>query len=147
MSNGRDVLDHGNFETDSLKRTDGGFTALAGATLEGKTYTLVKDEDAEDTDEKDDSVWSYGDESADIEELSSAISALTADSFTDTAEAGKQEIALTLYLRNEQFPTVSVVLCRYNGTSCVAKVDGKVTALVPRSQVVDLIEAVNGIVL
>ena len=68
-------------------------------------------------------------------------------SFTDEAPAQKEEISLTLHLDSEAFPTVEISLYRYDGSSCLAVVDGVPTALVERSQVVDLIEAVNSIVL
>lgn len=42
---------------------------------------------------------------------------------------------------------MEISLYRYDGSSCLAVVDGVPTALVERSQVVDLIEAVNAIVL
>jgi len=116
-------------------------------TLEGKTYTLTRDEEAEAKSDEEVAVWKYGDETAVFSDLSNALSGLTADGFTDSAQPGKQEIALTLYLHNDNFPEVSVILYRYDGTDCLAKVDGQTVAFVPRSQVVDLIEAVNGIVL
>lgn len=58
-----------------------------------------------------------------------------------------EEISLTVHLDNEAYPSTAIELYRYNGTNCLAKVDGKIFALIPRSEVVDLIEAVNSIVL
>ena len=48
-----------------------------------------------------------------------------------------------MHLDNKDFPTFTLTLCRLNGTSCIAAVDGKTAALVSRSQTVDLTEAVN----
>ena len=42
---------------------------------------------------------------------------------------------------------MSIQFCRYDGTCCLAVVDGQPTALVTRSQVVDLQEAVYAVVL
>ena len=53
----------------------------------------------------------------------------------------------TLHLDNETFPTVEIVLYRYNGTECLAVVDGESVSLVPRSSVMELVEAVQTIVL
>ena len=54
---------------------------------------------------------------------------------------------MTVHLDNEHFPTVSIRLYRYDGTHCLAVVDGESVALVNRGEVVDLIEAIHEIVL
>ena len=41
-------------------------------------------------------------------DIQTAVEALTADSFTTEAAAGQEEIALTLHLDNEDFPTVTI---------------------------------------
>ncbi len=71
----------------------------------------------------------------------------SADSFTDEEAAQKEEIGITLYLDNDAFPQTTIKLYRYDGSTCLAAIDGKSVALVPRSQTVSLIEAVNSIVL
>ncbi len=111
--------------------------------LEDKTYILTAPENADDTDAK----WLYDEEEIDIYDVQSALEALSASEFTDEEPAGQEEIALTVFLNNEAFPSVSIVLYRYDGTNCLATVDGEPFALISRSQVVDLIEAVNAIVL
>lgn len=70
-----------------------------------------------------------------------------ADSFTDEEAAQKEELSITLYLDNDAFPQTTIKLYRYDGSTCLATVDGKSVALVPRSRTVNLIEAVNVIVL
>lgn len=72
---------------------------------------------------------------------------LRADSFTSEKPTGKEEIRFTLYLENENYPKVPVKLYRYDGELCLAEVDGKPVSLVRRSYAVDLIEAVQAIVL
>ncbi len=47
---------------------------------------------------------------------------------------------------DEAFP-VSLVLYRYDGTNCLATVNDEPFALIPRTQMVDLMEAINVIVL
>lgn len=128
--------------------------------LEGETYTLTSVYDA-DNEER---LWYYGlstvvtteettDETAaedpalDMTAFQDALKALTADSFTEEAPAGKKEISLTIHLDNENFQCVQIDLYRYDGESCLAVVDGESVSLVPRSSVVDLMEAVNAIVL
>lgn len=112
--------------------------------LEGETCTVSSEENAAKT------IWHYDgepEEELDISGLQDAIKALKADSFTDETPEGKEEISLTVHLDSESFPTVLISLYRYDGEFCLAVVDGESFALVPRSQVVDLIEEIHGIVL
>ena len=109
--------------------------------LEDTSYTITSEQDGEDR------VWYYQDEELDITELQDAIRGLKAGSFTDQAPDQKEEIGLTIYLDNEAFPKVHIQLYRYDGEDCIAVVDGKTEAFVARSRAVDLIEAVNSIVL
>ena len=109
--------------------------------LEGVDYTI---DVAEKNDEK---TYSYGEEELDITDFQSAMEALEAESFTSEEPTRKEEISLTLTLGLEGDPTVTIELYRYDGDSCFAVVDGDPVSLVPRSEVVDLIEAVNAIVL
>ena len=108
--------------------------------LEDQEYTIaVKEEDGDKT-------YSYGEEEVDISDFQSALEALTADSFTEEEPSDKEEIGLTLHLDNENYPEVTVDLYRYDGTYCLAVVDGTPVSLVERS-LVDLIEAVIAFVL
>ena len=59
----------------------------------------------------------------------------------------KEEIRMTVHLDNENFPQIETVFYRYDGTNCLATVDGEPFAYITRDKVVDLIEAVHGIVL
>ena len=109
--------------------------------LEGKDYTITS---AGDSDER---TYSYQEEELDIADLQTALEALTADSFTSETPSQKEEISLTVHLDLEGAPTVTIDLYRYDGTNCLAVVDGEPVCLVSRSAVVDLVEAVNAIVL
>ncbi len=115
-------------------------------TLEDTSYTITSQES--DEEEADNGrIYYYQEQELDISELQSAIEALEADSFTDEQPAEREEISFTVYLNNENYPQVQVQLYRYDGTYCLAVVDGEPVSLVERSYVVDLIEAVNAIVL
>ena len=83
----------------------------------------------------------------DISGLKTALLAVSASGFTEEAPDGQEEISLTVYLDNEDFPTYTLTLYRYDGTNCLAAVDGKTVAFVSRSKTVDLIEAVNALTL
>ena len=109
--------------------------------LEGTDYTITSEGDAEER------TYFYEDEELDIADLQSAMQTLTADSFTDEQPTEKEEIHLTLHLDLEGEPSTEIGLYRYDGSYCLAVVDGTPMCLVQRSYVVDLIEAVNAIVL
>ncbi len=114
-------------------------------TLEGEEHSIVsKLEGEEDAQEL---VWYYGDTELDIADIQSALEALSADSFTDEPPSKDEEIGITLHLDNENFPTVEIRLYRYDGSLCLAALDGDPVSLVSRSSVVDLVEAVQAIVL
>ena len=117
-------------------------TATDDADAETAETPATEDtEDAEATSEADAA------QEVSISGISSALSALKATSFVDEADPGREEISITLSLSKEAWPQVTVTLYRVDGSSCLAKVNGQVVAYVDRDQVVDLVEAVNQIVL
>lgn len=109
--------------------------------LEGDSYTLTSEEKGKER------TWSCQEEELQIDDLKETLEALRADEFTSEKPSQKEEIGLTVHLDNEHFPTVSIRLYRYDGTHCLAVVDGESVALVNRGEVVDLIEAIHEIVL
>ena len=110
-------------------------------TLDGETYTLTSRE------EKKEQVWYYNDEKLEDNDFADALSSLKADSFTEASASGQEEISMTLYLDKDNDPEIHVTLYRYDGSDCLASVDGESVSLVKRSRVVDLMEAVRAIVL
>ena len=114
-------------------------------TLEGSDYTI-----AVDGEKDDERIWKYQEDEVAIDALQDALETLDAEyssDFLSDDPTGKEEIRLTVYLDNENHPKVDIELYRHDGEDCLAVVDGETFALVPRSDVVDLIEAVNAIVL
>lgn len=107
------------------------------------TYTPPEDEDDEDAE----GTWTYDGAEFDVYDLRTALRSLTAVSFTDETPAGQEEISLIIHLDNEDFPTFTLTLWRYDGETCLACVDGEPTAFVSRSQTVDLVEAVRALTL
>ena len=89
----------------------------------------------------------YQGEELELASIRSAVRGLKAGSFTDEEPVQKEEISLTLYLEYDNYPEIHIQLYRYDGKDCVAVVNGEPTALVERASVVDLMEAVNSIVL
>lgn len=109
--------------------------------LEDNTYTITSDR------KDDERIYYYLDEELDMADIKIAVRGLKAESFTEESPDGKEEISLTIYLDNENHPETTIQLNRYNGEKCIAVVDGKPVAFVERASVVDLVEAVNGVVL
>lgn len=110
-------------------------------TLEGESYAITSKGNGEDK------TFYYGEEELDIADLQSALENMSAASFTEEEPTQKEEISLTVHLDNAAHPSVAIALYRYDGEQCLAVVDGKPVSLIPRSYAVDLIEAVNAIVL
>lgn len=86
-------------------------------------------------------------EALDLTDFKDSLNALSATSFTSEAPTQKEEICFTLHLDNETFPEVEIILYRYDGTSCLAVVDGESVSLIPRSSVMELVETIQKIVL
>ncbi len=109
--------------------------------LEGNTYTITSDKKG------DERVYRYLDEELELADIRSAIKGLRAETFTDETPDGKEEISLTIRMDNDNYPETTIQLYRYNGEECIAVVDREPVAFVTRASVVDLVEAVNGVVL
>jgi uncharacterized protein YaaQ len=112
-------------------------------TLDGEDYTILASGDT------DDRTYTYLDNEIDVTDIKSSLTALTAAEFTSEQPSGKQEIALTLYVTTEDNAEsiINIVLYRYDGTNCIAELNGEPVSLVSRSSVVNLMEAVYAIVL
>lgn len=114
--------------------------------LEGSDYSFVTDGKGKD----DEPVWKYQEEEIEIDSFQKELYSLSVNApedFTTETPSGKEEISLTLYMDNERCPQIRIALYRYDGSDCLALVDGKAFALIPRADAVDLIEEVNAIVL
>ena len=109
--------------------------------IKEKDYTITYENKV------DERAYYYEEEELKIKYLQNAIENLEADIFTHERPKQNKEIGLTVYLDMENDPTIKIDLYRYDGTHCLAMVDRKPLALVKRSDVVDLIEAVHAIVL
>ena len=110
-------------------------------TLEGVDYTITAEGD------RDERTYSYEGEELEIDDFQTALESLSAESFTDEQPTQKEELRMTVHLDLEGDPTVQIILYRYDGSSCLAVVDGEPVSLVSRSSVVDLVESINAIVL
>ena len=109
--------------------------------LDGETYTITADG------KKKELTYTYGDAEIEITDVQNAYGNLKASSFTTEEPSGEEEISMTFYIDNENQPEVTIQLYRYDGSDCLALVDGNSTALIKRTNVVDMMEAVRSIVL
>lgn len=137
MAAARDDLRH----SEVLPVDDAEEITQLAISLDGADYTITSLTDGEERS------YYYQEELADVTDIQSALTALTADSFTQESPSGKEEIALILTLDREGDPTVTIAFYRCDGTYCLAEIDGEPVSLVERSLVVDLMEAVNALVL
>lgn len=120
---------------------DTGQITSLDAVLDGQSYTIAAEGSG------DDRVWKYGEEEVKAEDLISALTGLTADTFTTEKADGQEEISLTIHMDNENAGQMKLTLYRYDGSDCLCEVDGSPVCLVARSDAVALVEAVHSIVL
>ena len=109
--------------------------------LDGESYVIT----AEGKD--DERIYQLNGEEVSISSVQSALEAITAKEFTKDAADGKEEISLTIQLEHENVKEVKLAFYRHDGSSCLAVVDGEPAAYVDRGEVVELVEAVNELVL
>lgn len=105
--------------------------------MDGTSYTFTND----------DGTWKYNDEEIDMTDFETAMESITAEDYEQPESDSDEEIQLIIHQENETFPEVTVVINRYDGSTCTAYVDGKFHSTVSRAAVVDLKEAVNAVVL
>lgn len=111
--------------------------------LEGEKHSLLCRTEGED--DAAERVWYLGEREVELSAVQTALENLSADSFTDSAPEGKLEIGLTLYLTDTT--ELTIALYRYDGTNCIAVIDGVPVSLISRAAVVELIEAVQKLLL
>ena len=117
---------------------------LVDIALDGETYTFTTAADEED---EETIVWYYEEEEIDGSDFESELTGLSLTERDDAVEEGTEEISVTVTLSNANYSSVSFTLYRYDGESCTVYVDGEALGLVSRSDAMDLVEAVNSIVL
>ena len=113
-------------------------TALT-VTMDGESYELTSESGGDGT------LWYYDGEEVDITDIEAAITNLSVSRFARDTASGQVEISLSATL--EGGAEVSLRLYRIDGESCLAYVDGESVGYVARSLAVELMEAVNAIVL
>lgn len=110
-------------------------------TLEGNTHTFTSKEN------KNETVWYYNKNKISIDSFESTLKNLNVSSFTSAQASDKEEISLSIYLNNDNFSKIDLKVYRYDGKKCLVVLNGESYAYITRSNVTDLIESVQAIVL
>lgn len=122
--------------------------------LDGNVYTI----DIE-SNEDDEYTYTFGDSEIEFQDVLDQLSDITIpeesteDDETSVPEEepalsnNKTELSLTFHRNTEEYSTVEVVFYQYNGSYCIAALNGDELNYVDRSAVVNLKEAVNSVIL
>lgn len=122
--------------------------------LDGNVYTV----DIE-SNEDDEYTYTFGDSEIEFQDVLDQLSDITIpeesteDDETSVPEEepalsnNKTELSLTFHRNTEEYSTVEAVFYQYNGSYCIAALNGDELNYVDRSAVVDLKEAVNSVIL
>ena len=105
--------------------------------LEGNEYIFMKDGKK----------ILYQNLEIEFDDVQNAIENLSIHEFTDEAEPGKEEMRIIMHLDESVHDAIEIILYRYDGKDCIVKVNGSITGLIERCDVIDLIETVQSIVL
>ncbi len=116
-------------------------------TLDGITYGFAASIITDEASGEESVSWNYGEAEIDIADIEYALTTLWADGFSSEAPTGKEEISLVIHLENDYADTMEIAFYRIDGKSCLCRINGESVSVFSRSDVVDLIEAVNAIVL
>lgn len=124
----------------------GDYTSITAfdITLEETVHTIFSQPGEEDSSEL---LWFYQEQEIDVSNLKYYLRSIYADSFTDETPTGKEELRLTLHLEHTLYPEIELCFYRYDGSSCLVTVNGESVCYTTRSSVINLIEAVQKIVL
>ncbi len=122
------------------------------ATLDGETHVFesctetVTDDDGN---EEEDEYWTLDGEREDSAEdvLDSIDSLSSAGSGAGETSNLAQELGLVFYQKNAAWPKVEVSILRYDGENCLVLINGEASFLTPRSDVIDLTESINTLIL
>ena len=119
--------------------------------LNDATYTIefeTEEVTADDGSVSEETEYLLDDESVSFESVLNALDALASTGSSDSTTDGAYEEIRFLFHRNtDTYPEVELTFYQYDSTSCLAALDGDAYLLVPREDILSLIESVNAIVL
>ncbi len=105
------------------------------------------DAEAEETENLEETVYELLGQEIDFSAAQDTVDALVIDSFTSESPERQLEVAMTISLENENYPSVTVEIYQIDGEECLAVLNGETLGRIERSLVVDLREALTSIVL
>ena len=107
--------------------------------LEDSIYSLIYDSDQKK--------WLFEEREIVTDDLQNAIEDLAVSDFGQEKPEGRREIAFTLYLNNDLYPEYTISIYRYDSNQCFVVLNGEAFGYISRSEIVDLIETVNQLIL
>lgn len=120
-------------------------------TLDGVTYEAVKgtktvtDDEGNETEE---TIWLLSGEEAELDDITALLDAMDSSGYAaGLTPERSEEIRFTIHRDHETYPEVELVFYRYDSTTCLTTLNGEATVFVSRTDVVELVEEVNSLVL
>lgn len=149
-----DALLNASYETlmpDDVLALDWSMLRSAQIMLDGETYELVQESPAEtdaDGNVTKDATYTIGGSPVDASGILTALDTMESTSYAAgiSPERG-EEIRFLFHQDHSAYPQVELVLYQYDADVCLVMLNGEATVFVARSQVIDLTEAVNQLVL
>ncbi len=83
----------------------------------------------------------HGEDVVNLVTFRNKVRALEVMEFTDEQPKDKEEISVTFYIENNNYTEMTLQLYRYDGTYCLAVVNGETVGLVSRTNAMALVEA------
>ena len=134
---------YGELKPDEVILLDWGTVESVDIEMDGAMYTVEVKESGED-----EYTYTFNDEEIDFGSVVEELEGITTDPDEEASTGdNKEELTLTFHRGTEAYETVELVFYQYNGSYCVAVLDGAELGCVTRESVVDLKEAVNTIIL
>ncbi len=111
-------------------------------------YVEAYEIDEEDTDEEEAThVYLIGDTRLEFDDVKDALVGLEISSFNDESASSTLELAFTVNVDKEDYPSVTVEIYQVDGENCLVVIDGETVGYIQRSLMVELREAVTSILL
>lgn len=128
---------------DEVVLLDWGTVESLDMELDGALYTVAIEESGDDG-----YTYTFDGEEVEFGDVVDSLEGIALDS-EEEAEPGdnKEELTFTFHRSVEAYDTVELTFYQYNGSWCIAVLDGETLGCVSRQDVVDLKEAVNAIIL
>lgn len=116
-------------------------------TLDGSLYEIVrstKTVTAEDGTESEETVFLLGEKEITPDNITGILDSMEGTGYAyGLTPEGSEELRLLIHRDHETFPEVALVFYTYDSTSCMVTLNGEATVFTARTDVVNLVEAVN----